>query len=150
MFCCVGNQGAIFSGIFITAHPKLPHTEIVENCVQPADVVMMRVAQQDDIQLLYAPRPKVGRNDLLSDVDAGLKASDVFRACQAAAVNQHGSAIRKCDENGIALADVENRGFKVASLQTWREGINHHDQCKGNEHSDSGELKSPERSWSDN
>src|SRR5690348_5190666 len=150
MFCCVGNQGAIFSGIFITAHPKLPHAEIVENCGQPADVVMMRVAQQDDIQLLYAPRPKVGRNDLLSDVDAGLKASDVFRACQAAAINEHSSAIRKGDKDGVTLVDIENCGLKAASRQTRSKGINHHEQCKSKEYSDSGELKSPERSWSDN
>src|SRR5690348_15262145 len=93
MSCGFGEQVPIGGGIFIASDPQLTDLKIIQHGSQAIDVVVMRVREQNHIEALNSARPKIRRDDLFADVEAGVIAADVYFASQPAAVDEHGALV---------------------------------------------------------
>ena len=84
-------------------------------------MVVVGMCERNDVEPFETARPKIWRNDFLAYIRAGMIPADGFRAGLAAAIYQHRSAIGECDENRIALTDIQHIDFEFAGLKTGTE-----------------------------
>jgi hypothetical protein len=61
----------------------------------------MAVSDGDDVEARDAARPKIGRDDVLAEVELRPAAAD-----EASSIDQQGAALRGNQQDGIALAHI--------------------------------------------
>ena len=79
--------------------------KVVEDGGQSSNVILVRVGGDDDVEGLDPAVPKIGRNDIFSDIQ--IRFSGFPELQQPSAVDQHARASGKHQQQAIALADVD-------------------------------------------
>ena len=119
----VRDESAIGGRVDVPSNPELANAEIPQHRGQSAEMIFVAMGERDDINAFQAPTPKIGRDHVFANVDAGAVAVNVRAARQSAAVHQHRPAVGKSHENGIALPDIENGNLEAAARQAGRKGM---------------------------
>src|ERR1039458_4719422 len=86
----------------VDADPELLWMEIRNDRRHASEMVGVRVSDYHGVEAIDAAIPQIRRDDLFSDVEVG-----VHPLRQAAGINQHRAALRRDEQNGVALPDVD-------------------------------------------
>lgn len=114
---CEGGSGVV------RTEEEAGDAKVFENSNEAGGVILMRVGEGDGVEVLEAAGPKIGRDGVF----AGIAAETLFATGEAgecaAAVNEESAAARRDDEDGVALANVEDGDFELMRSELGREGM---------------------------
>src|SRR5262249_51336976 len=101
-----GTEGVLGPCDPAPVFPELAHTETGEDGPQPAGVIRIGMSERYHVETLSWQIPEKRRDDALAHVQAAI-------AC-GAAVEEQSRSFRRLDQDGVALAHVENRDAQPA------------------------------------
>ena len=101
-----------FGALGVDAEPEFLRTEVGNDGGHSTHVVGVRVRDGDGVETMDATRPEIGRDDLLANVEVGMHPEG-----KASGVDEERVAVRRNDEEGVALSDVDGGDFEDAGLE---------------------------------
>src|SRR5437899_8141266 len=104
--------------------PELADMEVLQNCRQATDVILVCMRQRHNVQLLKSPRPQIRRHGLFAWIDAIVFFVTGKTSECAAPINQKCFAARRYHKKRVALANIEDRHFQLSLCPLLSEGIN--------------------------
>ncbi len=82
--------------------PELARLKVRDDAAHSAHVIAVRVRKRDRIQTANPARPQIRRDDLFANIEVGVR-----RARHAACIQQQRLALRRDQQQRVALADID-------------------------------------------
>jgi len=98
-------------GRHLAPDPEPADSKVLQNCLKSAEMVLVRVGQGHDIQMLESAPPEIGRHRFFARVDAIALLLPGKTAERTTPVYQQRLASGRNDKERIALAYIQNRHF---------------------------------------